>query len=116
MVISSKGSIWQAHPLTDIRTSLQRLRLVYYSYSHPRSDQVSLGPVSRSTKKDHFSKVNLQETDQHQNIEMTVTLHNSVTTSVPGPATTAALKELNGVFDVRAAQLVVDYDKSFGNL
>ncbi|KAJ4313168.1 4-aminobutyrate transaminase [Fusarium piperis] len=42
-------------------------------------------------------------------------IQTSVTTAVPGPATTAGLKDLNKVFDVRAAQLVVDYDKSHGN-
>lgn len=47
---------------------------------------------------------------------MSAVVQPSVTTAVPGPATASALRELNEVYDVRAAQLVVDYERSHGNL
>lgn len=39
----------------------------------------------------------------------------SVSTAVPGPATEQAKSSLDGFFDARAVQLVVDYEKSQGN-
>lgn len=39
----------------------------------------------------------------------------SVTTAVPGPASKAAAKKLDTIFDSRAVHFVVDYDKSEGN-
>lgn len=46
---------------------------------------------------------------------MSSVLQHSVTTEVPGPKSQAALKDLNTVFDSRAAHFVVDYEKSDGN-
>lgn len=36
-------------------------------------------------------------------------------TSIPGPRSQAAIKELNHVFDTRSLNMLVDYDKSYGN-
>ena len=46
-----------------------------------------------------------------------MTIHQpSIITAVPGPVSTDGLKALDSVFDARAAQLVLDYEKSSGNL
>lgn len=39
-----------------------------------------------------------------------------VYTSIPGPRTKEAAAALNEVFDTRSVNLVVDYEKSHGNL
>jgi 4-aminobutyrate aminotransferase/(S)-3-amino-2-methylpropionate transaminase len=36
-------------------------------------------------------------------------------TSVPGPKAAEAIKELDGVFDTRSINMMVDYTKSAGN-
>lgn len=42
-------------------------------------------------------------------------LNHSVVTEVPGPLSKASSKKLNTVFDARAVNFVVDYEKSSGN-
>lgn len=39
-----------------------------------------------------------------------------IATAVPGPATLGTKSALDGITDARAVQLVVDYEKSTGNL
>jgi 4-aminobutyrate aminotransferase/(S)-3-amino-2-methylpropionate transaminase len=39
----------------------------------------------------------------------------SILTAVPGPSSNAIKRELDVVFDARTTQIVIDYDKSYGN-
>lgn len=39
----------------------------------------------------------------------------SVKTSIPGPVSTEAIKDLDKVFDTRSLNMIADYTKSFGN-
>ena len=39
----------------------------------------------------------------------------SVRTSIPGPMSTEAIKELDKVFDTRSLNMMADYTQSFGN-
>lgn len=39
----------------------------------------------------------------------------SIQTAIPGASTNAITRELDVVFDARTTQMVIDYDKSYGN-
>ncbi|KAA8643611.1 hypothetical protein EYZ11_006962 [Aspergillus tanneri] len=53
--------------------------------------------------------------DKIENRDVMPELAPSMRTAVPGPLTNSTKEELDTVFDARTVQMVIDYDRSFGN-